>query len=471
MTEKKTKSIKNKQNRRNFIKNTVAGGLGVATLGLGSSNLLKAANKNGSEIKPHKVAFKIKEYDRLEDIYKIDPNYKRMRQKNTIFSRAGWDPKMGMGNGQGRFISFAGKWQYMTPNPLIESGEPGFSKLEHALESACFAGQVDTTGGSGAGTYNEGIFHDWDRFSNPKIKEKYPFKSSEEAAKYIKRGAHFLGADDVGIAPFDERWIYDRWYNVGKAMNFPGMPEGNKNRKIEEQAKFPFEVKSVIVTIHAMDKDAMKSPGFLMDAAAGLEYAHMAEAGHKISVFLNNLGYKAAPAGNCASLSVPTALQAGLGENSRMGTLIHPKFGPGVRIEKIYTDLEIKPDKPITFGVQEFCRKCKKCADLCPADALSWEEEPTEKPSIDSISSHPGVTKWYQDNEKCIGQWEKYGTGCGWCLSVCPYNKPENWVHDVAKIAVGIPVGRDIARILDDSFGYGDFGPKNVKDFWNKKIK
>jgi hypothetical protein len=42
-------------------------------------------------------------------------------------------------------------------------------------------------------------------------------------------------------------------------------------------------------------------------------------------------------------------------------------------------------------------------------------------------------------------------------------------VHDFAKLAVGLPVGRDIARILDDSFGYGKVVPENVEKFWNKE--
>ena len=40
----------------------------------------------------------------------------------------------------------------------------------------------------------------------PKRKEPYVFESPEEAKKYIKRAAIFLGADEVGIAPYDERW-------------------------------------------------------------------------------------------------------------------------------------------------------------------------------------------------------------------------------------------------------------------------
>ncbi|MCG8390023.1 MAG: reductive dehalogenase [Cytophagales bacterium] len=439
--------------RRDFLKKSLLSGLSAPVLGgLGVASAVAAGQEK------QKFSFTTKKYKSIDDIYKISPAYERMRQKNTIFCRWGWDPKYNEPGGRG--LSFMTKWFYMVPNPLVE--EPGFGKLEHALENASFAGQNDTTGLSGAGVRNEGIFADWDRFTNPKIQEKYPFKSPKHAAHYIKRAARFLGADDVGVAPYDERWIYSKWYDVGKALN---KVPGNH----EEEAVFPFEIKSVIVTIHEMDKEAMKVPGYLMDAAAGIGYAKMAEAGHKISVFLNNLGYKAIPAGNDTSMSVPTAIQAGLGEYSRMGTMIHPKYGSGVRIQKVYTDLAIEPDQPITFGVQEFCKKCKKCADHCPSKAISLDEEPGEKPTVDSISSHPGVKKWYHDNEKCFSQWEKFGTGCGICLTVCPYNKPGTWVHDLSKMVVSVPIGRDIARQLDDAFGYGNMDNKNLQDFWNKE--
>ena len=109
------------------------------------------------------------------------------------------------------------------------------------------------------------------------------------------------------------------------------------------------------------------------------------------------------------------------------------------------------------------------CADHCPSKAIPLDEEPSEKPTVNSISSHPGVKKWYHDNERCFSQWEKFGTGCGICLTVCPYNKPDTWVHDLSKLVVSVPIGRDIARQLDDAFGYGNIKPENVEEFWDQQ--
>ncbi|MCL3781297.1 reductive dehalogenase [Prolixibacteraceae bacterium JC049] len=458
-------------NRRNFLKRSVLASAGLTAFGFGGASIAKAADgkSDATEITAF-FPFRVIEHNSIDDILDISPDYKRMNQKNIIFSRGGWDPKYTFGDGEAQMAGLLAFRGGMVPEPLKAGGEVGWGPIEAALAHASGASLEIGTGMSSIGIRNGGPFADWEVFSHPKTKNKHQFDSPEEAAKYVKRAAKFLGAEDVGIAPFDERWIYSHWYDLPLALGLK-LPYKVKKPNTKElvEAKFPFQPKSVIITIHRMDQDGLKTPGHIMDAATHLGYSRMAETGAKVASFLNSLGYKAIPAGNDTGLNVPTAIQAGMGEGSRMGLLIHPKYGPGVRIQKIYTDLEITPDKPITFGVKEFCRKCMKCADECPSKAISREVEPTPVPNNPSISSHPGVTKWYQDNEKCFAQWEKYSTGCGICVAVCPYNKPENWVHDIAKLAVGMPVGRDVARILDDSFGYGQIVPENVEKFWNNE--
>ncbi len=62
------------------------------------------------------------------------------------------------------------------------------------------------------------------------------------------------------------------------------------------------------------------------------------------------------------------------------------------------------------------------------------------------------------------------GTGCSFCISACPYNKLDTWIHDTAKLLTGIPVGRDIARQLDDAFGYGEKTAAAAQAFWDKEV-
>ena len=56
-------------------------------------------------------------------------------------------------------------------------------------------------------------------------------------------------------------------------------------------------------------------------------------------------------------------------------------------------------DKPLRFGVEEFCEICNLCASGCPAAAI-----PHGKPSrtLHNQSNIQGVKKWSVDGEKCF---------------------------------------------------------------------
>ena len=74
------------------------------------------------------------------------------------------------------------------------------------------------------------------------------------------------------------------------------------------------------------------------------------------------------------TLMVPLAIDAGLGELGRQGYLIAPKYGARVRIFATLTDMELIPDRPISIGAEEFCSKCKKCAEACPSRSIPSNE-------------------------------------------------------------------------------------------------
>ena len=449
--------------RREFLKLSSLTGASALLAGAGvlaAPSPAKAALDGAS-----KKTFSLfrKEHASIDAVHEIAADYKRMDQKNTIFSRGVWSSPIG--EPEGLLQSWYAKWLGLVPNPM--DGEPGFSPEAHALMLASWAGETTGAPLSAGGVRNKGPLNNWEIHANPTAPKRHKFANKSEAARIVKRASRYLGADIVGIAPFDERWVYEKWFDYADVIE--GLSEGHVGEPIHEDAVFPFKPKSVISVAFEMDYDATMTPGYVQDAAAGLEYSHMAETTHKIATFLNHLGYKAIPCGNDTAMSIPIALQAGLGEMSRMGTMISEKYGSRIRLAKVFTDMEIDFDKPITFGVWEFCKKCKKCADACPGQAISVDDEPSMEPKTGSISSHPGVRKWYHNNEKCFGVWEKNGHCCGVCLAVCPYNKLDTWVHAVAKLAVGVPVGRDFARQMDDAFGYGEITPQNVEDFWAKE--
>ena len=88
--------------------------------------------------------------------------------------------------------------------------------------------------------------------------------------------------------------------------------------------------------------------------------------------YIRRLGYpaRAHHARNYQVVLPPILLWAGLGEMSRIGDcVLHPFLGPRFKAAVVTTDLPLLPDKPIDFGLQDFCSKCKKCARECPSGA------------------------------------------------------------------------------------------------------
>ena len=144
--------------------------------------------------------------------------------------------------------------------------------------------------------------------------------------------------------------------------------------------------------------------------------------------------------------------------------LITPEYGPRVRLAKVFTNLPMVADKPIEFGVWEFCKSCKKCAEHCPSQALSLSD-PTETP-ID-ISNREGVLTWHIDAKKCLSFWVKNKTDCSNCIRTCPFNKNPGILHDAARWIIRQSRIFDRAFVrLDDIFGYGR--KKNAEKFWSK---
>ena len=62
-----------------------------------------------------------------------------------------------------------------------------------------------------------------------------------------------------------------------------------------------------------------------------------------VAEFIRRLGYNAIPAANDTALSIPLAVDAGLGQAGRHGLLINLKVGARCRISKIFTDLPLEP--------------------------------------------------------------------------------------------------------------------------------
>jgi reductive dehalogenase len=226
-------------------------------------------------------------------------------------------------------------------------------------------------------------------------------------------------------------------------------------------AEIPDNLNNVIVVAQPMDYELVRTvPSALSGSATGLGYSHDALVVLSLTQYIRNLGYEAIASMNDTSLAIPYAIKAGLGEYGRHGLLITPKYGPRIRLGKIYTNLPLAHDQPINFGVKEFCEICRRCSKGCPVNAIP--DGPPSQITHNQSNIH-GIRKWSVDGEKCFGFWTAQNSDCSICIRVCPYNKDySRWLHKLGLRLAGTRL-RHFMLWLDVKLGYGE---RQKSSFW-----
>ena len=377
-----------------------------------------------------------------DDNYVVMEEFERFSQKYDVFRRSFWDKHVKTEKSR-RF--------YRTYRDTLDSWRKadGFTQRDYALRNASWHVSDLFTEYKENEDRREG-FNDAFTLQREVADEAVEFESPEAAAIEIKRVARGFGADLVGITAMDLRWLYTE-----KFSDISGTARPND---------IPEDLRSVIVTAQAMDYSLIRTaPSALSGAATGLGYSHDALVVLSLAQYLRNLGYRAIASMNDSALAIPFALQAGLGEYSRLGLLITKEFGPRVRLGKVFTDLPLAFDEPIRFGVKEFCDSCRRCADACPVGAI-----PHGDPSLERYneSNLKGGKKWSVDGEKCFGYWAAQNSDCAICVRVCPYNKDySRWWMRCGRRLAATPIRRFLLW-LDIKLGFGErVKPKN---WWSR---
>jgi reductive dehalogenase len=179
-----------------------------------------------------------------------------------------------------------------------------------------------------------------------------------------------------------------------------------------------------------------------------------------VANYIRRLGYEAEPhfSGHYQVLVPPLVLLSGLGEMSRFGnTVLNPFLGPRFKGSVVTTNLPLQPDKPIDFGLQEYCKICKKCARECPSQAISRS---------DQTIIYNDYETYELDVEACthmrVGN--PAGASCGRCVKVCPWNKPYQGIHKMVEWTLErSSLARRFSVWMDDLLGYGK---QNAEDKW-----
>ncbi len=363
--------------------------------------------------------------------YEVSENFKQMSEADTVFARVQFDPE----------FQYYQQTEFSGAELMISKDIPGYSLFEHELVVAAWKLYDSRHSIQRPGI---GLDPDGSEAGEKKVTD------SQELTQMVKKAARFFGADLVGIAPLNRDWLF--------SVNRRGEPYD-----------VPETMEYVIVMAVEMDYDAIAtSPAFASSVAVGLGYSSMAFIELELAAFIQRLGYSAKTSGNDVSLSVPQAIDAGLGQYGRHGLLITKKFGPRVRIAKVLTDMPLQrdyPDEGFCKSVIRFCETCEKCATTCPSQSIPYGKEQTWEGT--TISNNPGVKKWFVEVESCYGFWIENGSDCSNCVRSCPYNKKDGIFHRTIMWFVRYApwLNRLIVK-MDDLAGYGK--QKSGDKFWKK---
>ncbi len=289
----------------------------------------------------------------------------------------------------------------------------------------------------------------------------------EEATRMLRVAMRHFGAATIGFVELNHqtrKLIYSHDPD-GKELIFQDTEQASET---ETQRIIPNKAKWVIVYTVQMSIETLKrAPTAIAEQTTLLSYSRGRDIQEKTQEFLRGLGYQCLGEATSNALGIAPALgvMAGLGELSRLNRMITPEFGPMVRVFKMITDIPVVPDKPIDAGIVEYCKSCKKCAEACPASALSLADETSWE--TQGPWSNPGHKAFFEHSISCRTYMsEKAGTNCSICFAVCPFSKKNKvWLHSWVKAGIAkLPLLDGFLRSMDDAFSYG--AQKDPEEWW-----
>jgi ferredoxin len=237
-----------------------------------------------------------------------------------------------------------------------------------------------------------------------RVKQEKISPNPEQMSRKIKALGLHLGAGRVRIAKLDQRWVYSH-----QAVPAYGEP-------------YQLDYPTVVCLAVPQNPFFMAShTGLSHSWEVGWTYSYATFISYTIADYIRTLGWRARaiPTMNTPYLVSPLFVDCGIGEDGRCGYTVTKEFGNNWRPGGIATDLPLVADKPVDFGLQDFCKKCGICADTCPSGAISKGRREIVR----------GYKKWHIDADKCYKYWNTIGRPCGVCLSVCPWNHVNTPFH------------------------------------------
>lgn len=231
--------------------------------------------------------------------------------------------------------------------------------------------------------------------NGPVAKRKRDLGSPAQAAAHVIEKAEGLGADLARIGPITEECLYDT---------------------------FETDLPTAIVVAVAHNPEQMRtSPDRTSGEETMRAYNQAGMAALRLAKYIRAQGHRAVAYGQSAEvLHIPLAINAGIGQLGKHGSLITKELGTSIRLAAVFTDLPLEHNAPVDIGVDDLCMSCRRCTTDCPPGAI-----------LDTKQTVRGVEKWYVDFDKCVPYFSKT-YGCGYCLEVCPWadGTKAGWLSD-----------------------------------------
>jgi len=239
-------------------------------------------------------------------------------------------------------------------------------------------------------------------------------KSAATWTAELKRRALELGAEDVGICEYRQEWTFeDRSVPQGKYAVVLAFAHDYARLSAAPDEETYLEIMQQYLRAGNTSKHVAnwtREQGHFADAKTGPNTEDV--------------------------LMIPAAIEAGLGELGKHGSMIHRKLGANFRLSMVLTDLPLLVDTADVFGADDFCSRCQVCSNTCPPDAIFREKVMVR-----------GEMKWFVDFDKCLPYFMDNKT-CGICLAVCPWSLPG--VADNLLVKMARRRARESARIVSE---------------------
>ena len=305
--------------------------------------------------------------------------------------------------------------------------------------------------------------------------------TAEESTHMLRCMARYAGGSQTGFGMIDSQTMKFMWGPDSRYKWTDGIDEVHRSAAGSYPYSIPSKHRYVVAPIIQQNiEGARRGPSNYSGLDVGRGYFQSALANVRLHAWVRTMGYHSTGANGFGS-NTAWAVWSGLSEPMRHHESGTPEIGPLFRRSNVFlTDMPVIPTKPIDAGIMRFCETCKKCAEVCPTQAIPHYDEPRWDICDDTESggdpdnldptrfNNPGKKIWWLNHYACMTNWTLTDTGCGMCQGTCVFSRHGvQSVHGLVKTIVATtPILNGFFYNMDDFFGYGPIGYQRHDPDW-----